>query len=54
MMQSQRHALEKTKESDSVELSPLEYANRAERVWCKPVGAGGGFDGQYDGAEVNL
>jgi len=30
MMQSQRHALEKTKGSDPVELLPPEYANREE------------------------
>lgn len=54
MMQSQRHALEKTKGSDPVELSPTEYANRAERVRSGRVGGGGGLDGGYDGAEADL
>ena len=31
-----------------------EYANQAERVWSRRVGVGGGPDGQYDGAEVDL
>ena len=54
MMQSQRHALEKTKGSDPVELSPPEYANRAERVWSERLGVGGSLDGGYDGAEGDL
>jgi len=54
MMQSQRHALEKTKGCDPVELSPPEYANRAERVRREWVGTGGGLDGEYDGAETDL
>jgi len=54
MMQSQRHALEKTKGSDPVELSQPEYANHAERVRREWVGTGGSLDGEYDGAEVDL
>ena len=54
MMQSQRHALEKTKGSDPVKLSPPEYANHAERVRSGGVGSGGSLDGEYDGAETDL